>query len=400
MNFALYIAKRYLRTASKSNAINIINGIASLSIIVGAAALFVVLSVFSGLKEFSLSFSNDFDPDLKVLPASGKTIDVSPDIWVQIQQISGISAATKTLEERVLFVFDGKEQVAYIKGVDADYTLVNPVDESIFQGMWLDKNSSQVVMGYGISNNLALGLFDFNNPFEAFVPKPGKGDIGHPEEGFTKAVLQPVGIFAINEDLDSKFVFADLSFAQYLLGYAPDKIAAIEIKKEARANESRIAAEIQKILPDVKVRNRAQLNESLYRMLNTENIAVYLIFTLVLIVALFNLVGALIMMIIEKRHNLRTMVALGAEVDSLRKIFRLQGTLLSVIGGMAGLVIGIAIVLVQQHFQLVMITPSLAYPVIFSYWNALLVLATIFTLGFLASLIASSRVNAKLLSND
>lgn len=400
MNFALYIAKRYLRTASKSNAINIINGIASLSIIVGAAALFVVLSVFSGLKEFSLSFSNDFDPDLKVMPVRGKTIDVPAEKWAQIQNIEGVAAAAKSVEERVLFVFDGKEQVAYLKGVDEDYTRVNPVDDAIFQGMWLNKNSSQVVAGYGISNNLALGLLDFNHPFEVFVPKPGKGAIDHPEDGFTKAVLQPVGIFAISEELDAKYVFSDLSFAQYLLSYKPEKVSAIELKKKPGANESRIASEIQKILPEVRVRNRAQLNESLYRMLNTENIAVYLIFTLVLIVALFNLVGALIMMIIEKRQNLKTMLALGADPDVMRRIFRLQGTLLSFVGGIVGIAIGIVIVVIQQQFQVVMITPTLAYPVIFSIWNALLVFATIVVLGFLASVVASSRVNAKLLSAD
>jgi lipoprotein-releasing system permease protein len=133
-------------------------------------------------------------------------------------------------------------------------------------------------------------------------------------------------------------------------------------------------------------------------MLNTENIVVYLIFTLVMIVALFNLVGALIMMILEKKGNLKTLFNLGTEINHLRKIFLLQGTLLSVFGGLAGLVLGIILVLLQQQYELIMITPTLAYPVVFSFENILIVMATIITLGFVASLIASSRVSKKLLN--
>lgn len=397
MNFSLYIAKRYLRTASKNNAINIINGIASLSIIVGSTALFVVLSVFTGLKDFSLSFSNDFDPDLKALAAKGKVFTVSPRQEKQLGAVEGIDLVSKVIEERVLFVFDGKEQVAWLKGVDSVYSQVNDVNKTIFQGQWLESNTTQVVVGYGISQKLSLGLLDFNNPFEVYVPKPGKGDIENPDEAFTKAVLAPVGIYAISEELDSKFVFADLRLAQALLNYDPQKISAIEIRLKPGADESDVAEAVSGILANTTIKTRAQLNDSLYKMLNTENIAVYLIFTLVIIIALFNLVGALIMMILDKKSNLKTLSGLGAEVSGLRNIFLFQGTLLSVVGGIIGLAIGIVVILLQQHFQLIMITPSLPYPVVFTFQNAAIVLSTISTLGFVASFIASSRVSAKLL---
>jgi len=157
-------------------------------------------------------------------------------------------------------------------------------------------------------------------------------------------------------------------------------------------------SQLQTILQTkITVKNRAQLNESLYKMLNTENLAVYLIFTLVIIIALFNLIGALIMMILDKKANLKTLLNLGTEIKDLRKIFLLQGTLLSVFGGLIGLILGIAIVLLQQHFELVMITPTLAYPVQFTIENVLIVFGTIVSLGFIASLIASSRVSKKLL---
>lgn len=398
MNFPLYIAKRYLKSASKNNAINIINGIASLGIIVGAMALFVVLSVFSGLKDFSLSFSNDSDPDLKVSSTLGKSFYVSAEQNEKLQKINGIAASTKVLEDRVLFMFDGKEIVTYLKGVDASYGKVNDVKKTIFQGDWLEPNTTQVVVGYGISQKLSLGLFEFNHPFEVFVPRPGKGAIENPEQAFNKTTIAPVGIYAISEDLDSKYVYADLGLTQNLLEYKSNQISAIELKLKPNSDEEIIKKELQSIFDNkVTVKNRAQLNDSLYKMLNTENIAVYLIFTLVIIIALFNLIGALIMMILDKKENLKTLYNLGAEVKNLRKIFLLQGTLLSVFGGIVGLLLGIIIVLLQQQFQFIMITPTLAYPVVFSIQNVLIVFATIVLLGFIASFIASSRVTKKLL---
>lgn len=398
MNFPLYIAKRYLRSASKNNAINIINGIASVGIIVGAMALFVVLSVFSGLRDFSLSFSNSFDPDLKVQATLGKSFAISEAQQNQINTIDGVASASQIIEERVLFVFDGKEQVAYLKGIDSVFPKVNDISKIVFQGEWLEPNTSQVVIGNGISQKLSLGLMDFNNPFEVYVPKAGKGTIENPEQAFNKFNLAPVGIYAISEELDDKYVFCELRLAQALLEFRPNQVSGIEIKMKPGADEAKIGSQIEKIFQNkVTVKTRAQLNDSLYKMLNTENIAVYLIFTLVIVIALFNLVGALIMMILDKKNNLKTLYNLGTEVRQLRKIFLLQGTLLSVIGGIFGLVLGIAIVLVQQRYQLIMITPNLPYPVVFSVQNVAIVLATIFSLGFLASLIASSRVSKKLL---
>lgn len=361
-------------------------------------ALFVVLSVFSGLREFSLSFSNDFDPDLKINTIAGKSFTISPEQEKQIKTISGISNYSKIIEERVLFSFNGKQQVSNLKGIDANFSKVNKATEKLFNGQWLKPDTYQVVIGYGISNKLSLGLFDFNNPFEVYVPKPGKGNIDNPAEAFNKSVLIPVGIYAISEELDSKYVFADLGLTQELLEYQPNQISGIEIKTKSNSNEAEIISQVEKIFNNkVEVKTRAQLNATLYKMLNTENIAVYLIFTLVIIIALFNLIGALIMMVLDKKANLKTLFNLGTEVKDLRKIFLLQGTLLSVFGGIIGLVLGIIIVLVQQQFQLVMITPSLAYPVVFSFQNVLIVFGTIVLLGFTSSLIASSRVSKKLL---
>ena len=369
-----------------------------MGIIVGAMALFVVLSVFSGLKVFSLSFSNNIDPDLKISTILGKSFLISPSQESQINQIEGVISYSKILEERVLFTFDGKQEVTYLKGVDENFNKVNALKKTIYNGDWLKKDTYQVVVGYGIAQQFSMGLLDFNHYLEVLAPKPGKGNIENPEEAFNKMTLIPVGIYAISEDLDSKYVFADLGLAQELLEYKTNQISGFEVKIKKDADENAIINKLQTIFNNkITVKNRAQLNESLYKMLNTENLAVYLIFTLVIVIALFNLIGALIMMILDKKGNLKTLMNLGTDINDLRKIFLLQGTLLSVFGGIIGLTLGIAIVLLQQHFELIMITPTLPYPVVFSIENVLIVLTTIVTLGFIASLIASSRVSKKLL---
>jgi lipoprotein-releasing system permease protein len=398
LNFPLYIAKRYIISNSKNNAINIINRIASLGIIVGALALFVVLSVFSGLKDFSLSFTNAIDPDLKASAILGKSFLISTSQENEIKNIEGVVSFSKIIEERVLFTFNGKQEVTYLKGVDRKFNVVNGIEKKLFNGQWLKPDTYQVVVGYGIAQKFSMGLLDFNNQLEVFVPKPGKGAIENPEQAFNKTAVIPVGIYAISEDLDSKYVFADLGLAQELLEYKPNQVSGIEFKIKTGADEALIIEQLQTVFHHkIDIKNKAQLNASLYKMLNTENIAVYLIFTLVIVVALFNLIGALIMMILDKKGNLKTLFNLGTEIKDLRKIFLLQGTLLSFFGGIIGLILGILIVLLQQQFQLIMITPSLAYPVVFSLENVGIVMETIVTLGFMASLIASSRVSKKLL---
>lgn len=366
----------------------------------GALSLFVVLSVFSGLKDFSLSFSNDFDPDLKIIPKTGKSFFVSKEQTEKIKQITGIKFYSKVIEEKVLFVYKGKEQVAEIKGIDNQYNNVNKVQKTIYQGQWITPKTPQVVVGNGVSTKLSMGLFDMNNTFEIFVPRPGKGAITSAEAAFNKSNLIPIGIYAINDELDSKYVFADLQLTQELLEYKENQISGIEIRTDSLANQKDIIADLNSIFSNkVVVKNRAQLNDSLHKMLNTENTAIYLIFTLVIIMTLFTLAGAIIMMILDKQSNLKTLYSVGTPVNQLKNIFLLQGTLLTFAGGLFGIFTGIIIVFIQLKFNLIMITETLPYPVRFNFQNIIIVFTTIMTLGFFASYIASSRVSKKLLES-
>jgi len=400
LNFPLYIAKRYLKTTSTSNAINIITKIAGVGIIVGAMALFIVLSVFSGLKDFSLSFSNNFDPDLKIIPNKGKSFVISESQLEKLKAIDGIKFYSKVIEEKALFVYKGKEQVAELKGIDSQYNNVNKVQKTIYQGQWLTNRTPQVVIGNGISQKLSQGLFKLKNNFENLVQKPGKGISSNADDAFNKSILIPVGIYAINDELDSKYVFTDLQLAQELLQYNENQVSGIEISIDTLANENGITTQLNKVFNNnVTIKNRRQLNDSLHKMLNTENTAIYLIFTLVIIMTLFTLAGAIIMMILDKQSNLKTLYSVGTPVHQLKHIFLLQGVLLTIVGGIIGIILGLILVLAQLKFKLIMITETMPYPIKIEWINFVIVFATIFILGFIASYIASSRVTKNLLEN-
>ena len=397
MNFPFYIAKRYIFSKSKNNAITIISRIALSGIVIGSLALFVVLSVFSGLREFSLTFSNDADPDIKITALKGKSFLISAAQEQQLKKTNGVANYSKVVEERVLFSFNEKQQVTYLKGVDSTFTQLNSLSKNLFNGNWLKPNTTQAVVGYGIAQKLSIGLFDVNNPLEVYVPKPGKGQIESEEQAFNKEYLVPMGIYAISDELDTKYVFVDLELAQELMGFQTNQVSGIELKIKPGTDENQLISNIKKVFGNaVEVKTRAQLNASLYKMLNTENFVLYLIFTLVIIMILFAFAGAIFMVIIDKKENLKTLFSLGTEVGSLRRIFLLYGVSICTIGGVLGILIGTLAVFLQHQFQLIMITDSLAYPVVFTFENVLIVLATIIFLGYIATLIASSRVSKKL----
>lgn len=398
MSFPLYIAKRYLVTKSANNAINFITIIAAIGVIIGSASLFIVLSGFAGLKDFSLQFTTMVDPDIKAIPSTGKSFYVSDDEMNQFKNSESIDNFSKIIEEQVILSFDDKKRMATIKGVDENYQKVNAIDSVIYQGSWLTKDVKQIVVGWRISNDLSFGVLDYAKSVEIFVPKPGKGQVTSIKNAFNSISVVNVGIFQINEDLDNKYVFSNIETAQQLLNYKDNQVSAIEFKLKDGIEEESAIKEIQSILGDkVSLKNRVQLNDALYKMLNTENLAVYLIFTLVLIIALFNVIGSIIMMILDKRKSLSTLFNLGATVREIRRIFFLQGSLMSIVGGIIGLVLGFIVVLLQQWFSLIMITPSLPYPVSIKPINFVIVLVTISALGVIASNIASRRISKQLI---
>ncbi len=400
MNFSLYIAKRYLVSKSSNNAINIITIIAALGIVVATAVLFVVLSGFSGLKEFSISFYKIADPDIKVSAVYGKTFHFTPALEQQITTQTDIQSYSKILEERAFFKHRNKQHIAYIKGVDTHYLEVVKLDSALISGKWLNPEFPYgVVVGNVIANKLSLGV-DYLEPLSIYIPKPGVTyAITNPSALVHSIDTRCIGIFSIIDDIDSKYVFANLPVAQELLEYPLDQISAIAIQLKPDVDATIFAKKLQQELGDTfKVQTRAQLNAVFYKMLNTENLVLYFIFTLVLIIALFNIIGAIIMMILDKKDNLKTLLDLGVEIEDLKRIFVYQGFLLILIGLVLGLVLGSFLVFIQDRYHLFMINELLAYPVIYNFQNLLIVIGTMLVLGFFSAKIASSRLSVKLLS--
>ena len=387
-----------MRSKSTQNAVNIINFITFLVIVIGSAALFIVLSAFAGLKTFSLSFTESFDPQLKALPVAGKTFTLSPEQEKRLQSVNGLAFYSKEIEEKVSLEHRGKNHIAYIKGVDSNYTKVTGVDSTLYIGDWT-LNESQVVSGLGIANILGVTINQYRSPMQIYAFKPGKGSISQQSISSLYNQLPMVigGVYAVEADLDNKYVFADLRLTQALLEKDSLSISGINFKMDEGVAPSAVRAEIQSILgDDVQLKNRRQLNSTLYKMLNTENVATYLIFTLVLIIALFNVVGAIIMMILDKQQNSKTLYSLGTTIKELRRIYFVQGILVTGFGGLIGVLLGVLIVWSQLAFSWLKITATLAYPVKFEIINIVIVLATILVLGVIASKIASSRINKKL----
>ncbi len=400
MNLSLYIAKRYLRSKSTNNAINFITYIAIIGVILGSASLFIVLSGFAGLKDFTLQFSSQVDPDLKAETTIGKSFVLTEEEITKLNALEDIAQYSKIVEERVFLASGDKNTLAVLKGVDEHFQSVVAIDSTLDHGSWLEQKSNQLVVGWGISNSLSLGVLDFTKPISVYVPKPGTGQITSTKNAFNSINAISVGVFYINEQLNDTYVYAPIDLAKHLLNYEPNQISSIEFKLKNGTDETQAKANIQAILGDkVILKNRAQLNDALYKMLNTENLAVYLIFTLVLIIAFFNVIGSLIMMMLDKKRSLNTLFNIGATVKDIRKIFFYQGSLMSVVGGLIGLGLALIITALQKAFSLVMITPTLAYPVTIKVENFFIVFLTISVLGIVASKIASARISKSLVQN-
>lgn len=399
MNFPFYIAKRYLFAPSSNNAINIITLIASSGVIVGTAALFIILSGFSGLRTFNDSLLDTSDPDIKVSPSKGKSFLFVDAFQKTIKDHSSIAEFCPVVEERAFLKSDDKQQIAYVKGVDYNYVNVVQLDSALQIGTWLDPEfTNTAVIGNGLAFKLSLGIMNFGSPLEIVVPKTGTGFLS---PNSTRTIqTQIVGVYNGTEEFQNKYVFVSNVQAQRLLDYEKDQFTAIEIKLKPDVDPDDFANELQKELgTEFKVQTKAQLNELFYKVINTENFVSYLIFTLIMIIAMFNVIGAIIMMIIDKKTNLKTILNLGATLKEVKRIFVLQGFLLTLAGMTIGLFFAVLLVFIQQQFEWFMITATIPYPVELQWSNILIVTATISVLGFLAAKIASSRISIQFLES-
>ena len=305
-----------------------------------------------------------------------------------------VALTSKVIEERVFLKYNQKDVIAYLKGVDANYNQITQIDSVLDIGSWLDEDYlNTAVIGNGISYKLSLGILNFGKPVEIYVPNSGTQFLTE-SNAFSKVDVQIIGTYSGTEEFANKYVFVPIALARELLDFESNRITAVELKLLPDSDADAIATQLQNSLGDAyKVATKAQLNALYYKVINTENFVSYLIFTLIVIIALFNVIGAIIMMIIEKKNNLKTLYNLGVGIKDIKRIFVLQGFLLTLFGMIIGLSLGVILVFLQQQFSWFMITENFAYPVEFRWTNLGIVILTITILGFFASKIAGSRIS-------
>ena len=397
MRFPLYIASRYFFTRSKQSVINIINYIALSVVLIASAALLIVLSAFTGLKDFGLSFSNVFDPDFRVEAVQGKTLQIDSITLASVKQLDGILAVSGIIEDKVFLNYRDKNHVVYLKGVDSSYQNIIESDRFLSSGSWFSKELDEVVIGGGVAQVLSLGVYDYNDFLVLTVPKRSASATQLKEPFVNKTALVS-GIYSVSEELDKKYMFSNLSFAQTLFQRKENTYSSLELKLAPDFNRIQLEEQLRALLKTpLRMRSRTELNAALFKMLNTEQMAIYLIFTLVIIIALFNVVGALIMMILDKRPQLNVLYALGVLPKEIRLIFFYLGGMISWVGGGLGVLLGTCLVLLQRYFPFLYVPgTNFPYPVRLEFQNVAMVLLLLLVLGGLASAWATAQVGKKI----
>tara|TARA_B110000003_G_scaffold272185_1_gene307595 strand:- start:9983 stop:11194 length:1212 start_codon:yes stop_codon:yes gene_type:complete len=387
MTHVFKIAFRYFFSKNEQTVINRINFFSLILIIISSASLFIVLSAFDGLKTFGLSFSNKFDADYELSPTTGKYLTLSSKKISEIKNIDEIIEVAPQIEEKVFLSFKEKNQVAVLKGVDSTYNKVIPIKDLVLIGDWIDYDTSKTVIGYGISTKLGLGVYDYSSFLKISVPQNKTSSILNLNP-FKSLPLIVVGLYQINEELDNKYIFTSISFAKDLLNLKENQHSNIILKTNNTENKKQLEKKIKLIVGEkIKLTSRLEKNAALYKMLNTENIVVYFIFSLVMIVSLFNLIGSLIMMIINKKKEMKILIAMGMSNKNLSQIFYLIGLIICFIGGVTGISLGAFLVFIQKYSSLIYVPgTNLAYPVEFNLKNIITVFLTLIILGSISSL--------------
>lgn len=387
MTYVFKIAFRYFFSKNEQTVINKINFLSLILIIISSASLFIVLSAFDGLKTFGLSFSNKFDADYELSPLNGKYLNLSPEIISEINNLEEIIEVAPQIEEKVFLSFKEKNQVAVLKGVDSSYNKVIPIKDLVMIGDWIDNDNSKTVIGYGISSKLGLGVYDYSSFLKISVPRNNNSSVLNLNP-FKSLPLIVVGLYQINEELDNKYIFTSLSFAKNLLTLKENQYTNLIIKTIDNINKKKLEEKINLIVEEkTKLTSRLEKNAALFKMLNTENIAVYFIFSLVMIISLFNLVGSLIMMILNKKKEMKILIAMGVSNKNLSQIFYFIGLIICFLGGILGLSLGSLLVFIQKYSSIINVPgTNLSYPVEFNIKNIIVVFLTLIILGSISSL--------------
>ncbi len=360
------------------------------------ASLFIVLSAFSGLKTFGLSYTNKFDPDFRIKPKYGGKIILSNEELSKINSIPGISESSPVIENKVVLNFKDKTMMAVLRGVQSHYPKIVQIDSLMISGSWFEDGYSEVIIGSSIAKQINLGVYDYSDLLKITVPrKLNKSTINF--NSFKTETALVAGIYSSVEDINKLYVFSNINFARKLFQNQLNEFDFIDFKIHGAPKIKNLKKEIFKALNNqVIVESRKELNSSIYKMLNTENIVLYLVFSFIVVISLFSVFGSIVIMYLDKKREFFIFHAIGIVPRQIQQIFFFLGCCISWLGSILGFGLGILIVFIQKKIPFLYVpSTSLAYPVEIMFENCLAVLLTVFFLGSITSIIATAGIKGK-----
>ena len=394
----LIFAWRYFKAKKSTNAINIIAWVSVTAIAFATAALLVLWSAFNGFEGLVKSLYSTFYTDLKVTAASGKTIVLTPAQIAKLNKLNNVRNLSLVAEEKALLQNRDYQAIIELKGVDSNYTRVTTVEQSLVRGKFLlgDAENPGAVMGVGIENAVAILSDRAIGALTIYLPKKGVDDMSNPLASFNEGKIIPNGAFAIQQDFDNKYVLTNLDFVRQHMGFKPDEYTAVEIAIADTDKEKITKNEVQQFLgPDYLVQTRYEQNSSLYNVMRLEKYAIFGIFILVLVVAAFNMIGALSMLVLEKKKDIQILQSMGATRSWIQKVFLTEGIMLAAIGAGIGIIMALLICFLQLQFKLIPLEGTSFvidyYPVKLVFTDFVIVAVTVFIIATTASWLPSKR---------
>lgn len=392
LSFSFRIARRYLFSKKSHNAINIISGISAAGVAIGTMALVCVLSVFNGFETLISDMFSAFDPDLKITLTHGKTFDVNSKEFNELHKMKSVAYFTEVVEENALLRFKDKQMPATIKGVSKDFEKMTRIDSIMYDGRFVlfDGAFQRAVPGVGVASILGLGAH-FIDPLYIYAPKrTSKINLLRPENSFNQIGTFVSGVFSVKQlQYDDHYVLVSIDLARNLFEYEKSTVSAVELKLAKGVKQSEIQKQIQTLLGDrFQVKNRYEQQESFFKIMKIEKWITYLILCFILLIASFNIIGSLSMLIIDKKADIQTLRNLGANNQLIKRIFLFEGWMISGVGALIGICLGTLLCLMQQYFGLLKLGTGYvvdAYPVVTNALDILLVFITVLFMGFLAA---------------
>ncbi len=392
MRLALFIARRYLFSKKSTNAINIVSGISVAGIAVGTMALVCVMSVLNGFEGLITEMFSAFDPDLKIEIVKGKNFQTDSEVFTEVGQLPNVAYFSEVIEENALIFFDERQIPATIKGVDSTFAQVTKIDSIIVDGDFVtyDGAFERCVAGVGLTARLGLNAH-FVSPVRLYAPqRGGKVNTLRPEQSFNQASLFMSGVFSVKQlKYDENYMLVSLPLARSLFDYNDQQVSAIEIKLHNKGEIAQTQREIQRLLgEDYHVRNQYEQQEDFFRIMKIEKWMTFFILVFILLIATFNIIGSLSMLVIDKKDDIITLTNMGANQKVIRYIFLLEGWMISLFGAFIGVIVGTILCLIQQTYGIISLGTGFvvdAYPVAVLTKDVLLVLLTVCLLGFCAA---------------